>query len=67
MTKKNTFENNLFELEAIIKKLESNELTLDESLEEYKNGIALIKKCNLIIDKAEQQVENLSKELKGND
>lgn len=67
MTKKNTFENNLFELEAIIKKLESNELTLDESLEEYKNGIALIKKCNLIIDKAEQQVENLSKEFKGND
>ncbi|MBF0715741.1 exodeoxyribonuclease VII small subunit [Gemelliphila palaticanis] len=60
---KNSFEDKLLELENIIKNLESNELSLDDSLEQYKNGIDIIKSCNLIIKNAEEEVSKLSEEL----
>lgn len=67
MSTENNFEQQLLELENIIKKLESNQLTLDESLAEYKNGIGLIKNCNSIIEKAEEEVAKLSKDLAKNE
>lgn len=60
---KNSFEDKLLELENIIKNLESNQLSLDDSLEQYKNGIDIIKSCNLIIKNAEEEVLRLSEEL----
>lgn len=60
---KNSFEDKLLELENIIKNLESNQLSLDDSLEQYKNGIDIIKSCNLIIKNAEEEVSRLSEEL----
>ncbi|MBU0278271.1 MULTISPECIES: exodeoxyribonuclease VII small subunit [unclassified Gemella] len=62
MEKKN-FEEQLLDLENIVRKLESNELTLDDALEQYKAGIDIIKSCNNIIKKAEKKVLSLKKEL----
>lgn len=62
-----SFEQQLEQLNTIISKLESNELSLDESLAEYKNGIEIIRNCNLFIKKAEEEVEKLTKELNENE
>lgn len=44
------------ELEAIIEKLEDEDISLEASFNEYKKGMELIKKCNASIDKVEKQV-----------
>ena len=45
---KESFESNLINLEKIVSELESGQLSLEESLEKYKKGIDLVKKCNTI-------------------
>lgn len=63
----NDFEKQLSELEKIISSLEKGELSLNDSLEEYKKGITIIKSCNEIINLAENEVKELSKELNENE
>ncbi|MBF0713304.1 exodeoxyribonuclease VII small subunit [Gemella sp. GH3] len=57
------FEYQMQKLEEIINKLENNELSLNDALEQYKNGVQIIKNCNSIIDEAEKKVAEFSKEL----
>ena len=66
MTKEN-FETSLMNLEKIVAELESGQLSLEDSLERYKNGIDLIKHCNKLIDKAEKEVVKLTKDFKENE
>ena len=54
-------------LEKIVAELESGQLSLEDSLERYKNGIDLIKHCNKLIDKAEKEVVKLTKDFKENE
>lgn len=49
-------------LEETISKLESEDITLEESFAEYKAGMELLKYCNDSIDKVEKQVLMLSAE-----
>lgn len=63
----NDFEKQLSELEKIISSLEKGNLSLNDSLEEYKKGITIIKSCNEIINLAENEVKELSKELNENE
>ncbi|MDO4814765.1 MAG: exodeoxyribonuclease VII small subunit [Gemella sp.] len=63
MARKKTFESQLHALEEVVAKLENNELSLDEALEEYKKGISLIKDCNKILESAKEQVAGLTKEV----
>ena len=66
MSKEN-FETSLMNLEKIVAELESGKLSLEDSLERYKNGIDLIKHCNKLIDKAEKEVVKLTKDFKENE
>lgn len=66
MTKEN-FESNLINLEKIVSELESGQLSLEESLEKYKKGIDLVKKCNTIIENAEKEVQRLTEDIKTNE
>ncbi len=50
------FENSVKKLEEIISKLESNEVTLEESIEIYKEGITLINSCRKQLENAEMLV-----------
>ena len=61
---KENFETSLMNLEKIVAELESGQLSLEDSLERYKNGIDLIKHCNKLIDKAEKEVVKLTKDFK---
>ncbi|TXR54288.1 exodeoxyribonuclease VII small subunit [Reinekea thalattae] len=53
------FEENLASLEAIVNQLESGELSLDESLKQFEQGIALTRSCQESLAKAEQKVQIL--------
>lgn len=43
-------------LDETIEKLESQDITLEESFQEYKKGMELLKKCNETIDQVEKKV-----------
>lgn len=54
------FENSLAEVERIVAGLESGELDLTESLQQYETGIKQLKRCHAMLDSAEQKVSLLS-------
>lgn len=49
-------------MDGIIEKLESEDITLEESFQVYKEGMDLLKQCNEDIDRVEKQVKILSGE-----
>ena len=59
--KKPDFETALKELEEIVGQLETNDLTLDETLAKYESGIKIYKQCNQILEKAEKKINILLK------
>lgn len=59
MKKNIDFEQAMLSLEDIVKKLESGELSLDQSIEAFEEGINLVKVCNAKLDEAEQKVKIL--------
>ena len=56
---KNSFENTLSQLEALVQKLESGDGTLENSLEWFEEGMTLIKLCRTELASAEQKVSDL--------
>ena len=63
--KENSFEQNINELEDIVRKLESAEGGLDKTLELYEKGVKLAALCNKMLDEAEQKISILSKTSEG--
>ena len=59
--KKPDFETSLKELEEIVEQLETNDLTLDETLAKYESGIKIYKQCYQILEKAEKKINILLK------
>lgn len=43
-------------LQETIGNLEKDDITLEQSFQEYQKGMLLVKKCNEIIDKVEKKV-----------
>ena len=56
----NSFENNLKELEQIVKKLEDGECGLDDALKLYADGVKLSAECKSQLEKARGKIEQLS-------
>jgi exodeoxyribonuclease VII small subunit len=59
------FEEALERLEAIVKKMEEGEMTLEESLGAFEEGIKLSRFCSKKLDDIERRVEVLMKENDG--
>lgn len=55
------FEEHLEALEKSVSSLEGGELGLEESLSTYEEGVAALKKCHEILDRAEKKVQILLK------
>ena len=53
------FEKALEELETLVEQMESGDLSLDESLKQFKRGVELTRHCQGVLDKAQQTVEKL--------
>lgn len=55
-----TFEQAVERLESIIRRIESGEIGLEQSIREYEHGVSLLKRCRAILEQAEQRVEELT-------
>jgi len=53
------FETALAELEALVTRMESGDLTLEDSLEAFEKGIGLTRQCQEALSAAEQRVQLL--------
>ena len=53
------FEQALEELDSLIEQLESGELNLDQSLQQFKRGVELTRHCQGVLEQAQQVVEQL--------
>ena len=60
-----TYEKAIKELEEILEDLENDNLSLNESLEKFKRGIALYNHCNEILNHAEGEIKILLKDEEG--
>lgn len=58
-TNQSSFEETLKALELIVNRLESNDLSLDESLNEFEQGIKLARKGKQQLQNAEQRIQIL--------
>ncbi len=63
MSKKG-FEASLVNLEEVVNSLESGELSLDESIKKYEEGIKLYKSCKDLLASAEKKIAVLTDSLK---
>jgi exodeoxyribonuclease VII small subunit len=61
MTDEIKFEDAMTRLEEIVEELESGELSLEESLSAFEEGIKLSKICAKMLNEAERKVEILMK------
>lgn len=57
-----TFEQSIQQLKEIVGRIEQGEIPLEDSLEQYERGMALIKHCRGVLQKAEKRIEKISKE-----
>ena len=59
------FEDTLKGLEDIVEQLEKGDLSLDEALSKYENGIKLYKQCVSMLEDAEKKIKILVKDGNG--
>ena len=59
------FEDALKQLEEVVAKLEKGELSLEDSLKLYEQGIALSRLCHAKLEEAEGKIELLLKDARG--
>jgi len=68
MAKKNEqkkFEEALAELEGVVERLESGDLSLEDSLAAFEEGVKLVKYCNQKLADVEKRIELLVKDKEG--
>ena len=56
-----SFEDSMQRLDEIVKALEKGDVTLNDSMEMFEEGTALIRRCTALLDSAQQQVVRLKK------
>jgi exodeoxyribonuclease VII small subunit len=61
----NDFEKSFQQLEAVVKRLESEELPLDESLQLFEEGIRLSRFCHQRLEEVEKKIELILADAKG--
>lgn len=59
MEEKLSFEQALQRLEAVVKELETGDLSLDNALALFQEGVALARQCGMQLDEAEAKIEKL--------
>lgn len=61
------FEGAIKELTTIVGRIEQGQTPLQSSLEQYERGMALIKHCRGILQKAEKRIEKISEQPQSED
>ena len=69
MTKKDShelkFEEAIADLEQVVEQLESGDLSLEDSLAAFEQGVGLVRYCNQKLSEVEKKVELLVKDKQG--
>ncbi len=65
MSKRATFEDDMGKLEALVEKLEQNELPLEESIKAFEEGMKLTGSLVNVLEKAQERVRTLMKTEQG--
>lgn len=65
MEKNKNFEEMMQELEQIAKDLESGNLSLDESVNKFEQGMEISKECSKVLEDAEKKITILTKNSDG--
>ena len=60
-----TFEQSIARLDEIVKLMERGSVPLEQALQLFQEGTALVKSCNSMLDKAELEVVRLMKSADG--
>ncbi len=60
----NTLEKAVAELDSIVEKMESGDLSLDESLKLFEKGVKLTRFCQNNLAQAEAKIEQLMQQIK---
>lgn len=53
------FENTLHQLEQLVERMESGDISLEESLKAFEQGIKLTRECQTMLEQAEQKIQML--------
>jgi exodeoxyribonuclease VII small subunit len=64
-TKKARFEESMKRLEEIVRELEGKDLSLEESIAKFEEGVKLGKVCRELLEKAETRIKLLVEDEKG--
>lgn len=57
-----SFEERIEKVEAIIDRIDAGEIGLEEALTEYEQGMAHIRRCKEVLERAQQRVEELARQ-----
>jgi exodeoxyribonuclease VII small subunit len=57
-----SFETMMKRLEELVHKMERGDLSLDESIQSFEEGIRLVKQCTTVLGEAEKRVQRLTEE-----
>ena len=60
-----TFEAMMERLHELVGRLETGNLTLEESIQSFEEGMALVKKCTAVLSQAEQRILKLTRDATG--
>tara|TARA_Y100001970_G_scaffold286809_1_gene409880 strand:- start:78 stop:278 length:201 start_codon:yes stop_codon:yes gene_type:complete len=55
-----SFEEDLTKMQSVLEEMESSDLTLDEMIKKYREGIELAKRCKKQLDDAESEIKKIS-------
>ena len=59
-----SYEKKYAALEAIVKELDENELTVNELLTPYKKGLTLVKECPDMLASVEEEIQQIIEEVR---
>ena len=63
MNNQKSYEGSIARLQQIIAELEQKDITLEQSMKLFEEGVLLVKQCGEVLNSAQQKVEVLSKSL----
>src|SRR3954454_20828222 len=57
-----SFEQMMVRLEALVGRMEGGDLTLEQSIQAFEEGIKLVKQCTSVLGEAEKRIQRLTDE-----
>ena len=65
MAEEQNFEQQLQQLEALVTRMESGDLSLEASLQAFEQGVQLTRNCQKLLNEAQQRVSRLQETQEG--